>query len=167
MTNNYYHKYIKYKTKYILLANKQCGGQDEEKKIKIKLKPYFILDDSDYTDDVETGNTELNDVLNFKFSDDTLNLQGFLNNMYKVVDYEFDINSGLLYVSLEKQEGSKFTEKDFMQIRRLFDPYNTEENAWMQWDILILTTDEFKQSEIYKGNHKVELGFNVLNVDFV
>lgn len=158
---------MKYKAKYMLLKDNQQGGQHEDKRIKLKLRPYFILDDNEYTDNVETSNMELDDILNFRFSDDTLDLQGFLNNLFKVIEYDFDINKEVLYITLEKRDGTQFIEKDFVRIRNLFDPYNNEPDAWMQWNIVIFSEEEFKRSDIYKGNHKVELGLDVMKIDFV
>ena len=169
---NYYQKYKKYKLKYIKLKQQkmkhiQHGGKFYEKRIEIKLRPYFILDNNEFTDTIETGSLELADKLNYRFIEDTLDIQGFLGNIYKVIGYNYDINKSLLYITLEKKDAINFIEKDFVNINNLFDPYNTEPDAWSQWNIIILSEDEFKTSEIYKDNHKVELGLDVIKIDFV
>lgn len=129
--------------------------------VLVILKPFYIVNKSEFDNNLDSGNDALNMLIEKRISADHTNIKDIFSE-YNILDYLYIDNK--IYITIENADRYIFTIFDCQRIRNKLDGYNNNMSISTR---NILSVDEANESPFYEDLGPLELGINVTEINYL
>ena len=130
--------------------------------IMLPINPIYILNNDEYETNLDTGDDELNNLVNDRISKLGKYLGNLLNKHFKYEICATEINEQKIYITMEKHDKSSFEIGDCKNICEFFDSYNNGKDK-----LTIIKEREACSSLFFDDIGDIKLGFIIDPIEYL